>query len=535
MRYNSRRFFNLLKDIKQNLTVFINERLITMNIIKSLNGPVTLLLISILGITGCTNDITARSRSYSNFDVNMPMVTTDDKQSIQGGVFQLVSANPESTLALNIDTNSYGNLRRIISNNEIPSTVRLAEWVNYFNYDYAKPDGKAPFKVTTEIAPAPWNKSSKLMLIGVKASSPQSEQAPANNIVVLIDISSGMDNSAVVGLIKNTLKELAEELRPQDKIAFVNYSSTPSVALDSTSGEEKSDIKKGISNIEFGAENSPSGAIGSVNLAYTVLENNLIKKGNNFVLFITDGSLDTNSNGMKSIERTLARKNAAGFTFSSLVFNTGKYNYQAMQKLADLGGGVHAYVDTLNEAGRVIKQQLASDSKIIAQPVGLKVKFNPDYVYSYRLLGYEKNNVKTITQDKSYANAMREGQTFTALYEIETTDYNIPTQPHKYNELGRVSLHYKTPSHSFGNVLELSLIPGQVKNSAAKASKDFAFAAAVATFALHLKHDNRVQDYSIDENIALANSAIGKDELGLRAEFVRLLESYKLLTAAKNN
>ena len=494
---------------------------------KYFSNPAALLFITLFGLTACSSDITLRSRSYAYTDVNIPMTQTVNEKTASGGVLQLASANPVSTINVVTDKNSYGNMRRAITHGEQPSTVRLAEWLNYFSYDYPKPQGNTPLNAVIEIAPTPWNPSSKLMLVGVNASSHTSTESPANNIVVLVDISDGMDSSAVVSLVKNTLKELKDKLRPQDKIAFVTFSSTPTIALESTSGDEKSDIKSGIGHIDFGQTPTQSSAIGSFNLAYTVLENNMIKNGNNFILFITDGDLGTNENGIKSVEKTIARKNASGITLSTLVFNTGKYNYQAMQKLADTGGGIHAYIDTQNEANRVIEQQLAHGNKIVAQPVELQVTFNPDYIRSYRLLGYEKNNTKTMAQDKSFANALREGQTFTALYEIQTANNIPPELPHKYYDIGRVSVKYKLPYQAFNRTLDLSIVPSQIKTDSGKASKDFSFAAAVAAFALQLKKDSGVNNYSIDNIIELANDGIGKDETGLRTEFVWLLENTK--------
>jgi Ca-activated chloride channel family protein len=499
-----------------------------MKIIKRLNISTASLLVGVMVLVGCSSDPTLRSHSYADAVVNVPSIATASSTNADSGSRQTVSVNPTSTVIVETSSNHYGNLRRTISHGEIPAAVRLTEWLNYFSYDYPKSDSQSPLSAKLEIAPAPWNPSSKLMLIGVSAL-PDAE-APANNIVVLVDISEGADGSAVVALVKNTLKELKDKLRPQDKISLVNFSASPEVALEPTSGEDKSEIKSGISNIDFGQASTASSAIGSLNLAYTVLENSLVKNGNNYVLLITDGDLSVNENGLKALEKTIARKKAAGMTLSTLVFNTHNYNYQTMQRLADVGGGIHAYIDTPNEANRALDLHLTSNRNLIAQPTQLQVTFNPTYVKSYRFLGYEKNDVKTISQDKSMANAIREGQSFTAMYEIDTIDANItPELPQKYYDIGHISIQYKLPNQAFNSRLELPIIPSAIKSGVGKASKDFAFASAVAAFALKIKKDSTVNNYSYDDIIELAERGVGSDKSGLRDEFVRLLESVKAL------
>lgn len=499
-----------------------------MNFMTSFQRPILLPLALLplaltLLLTGCANDITARSASNANSDMAIPAIKLAGDDSVEANLFQLASTTQKSTLNWHIDNNSYGNLRRAITNQSKPTAIKLADWVNYFNYSYAKPEGHTPFRITTEVAPTPWNTSSNLMLVAVAASNPQAQKASTNNIVVLVDTNQRLAQSRITSLIKKSLNDLASQVTTHDRIALVTYSSNPTVLLESTTGDLQTDIIKGFDAIRFGEETNEPDVSSSINLAYNVLAKNQSSQSNNIILFITDGELGSNKTSMAALEKTLTTKQAAGLTFSPFVFNTQNYAYQTMQTLADAGGGRHAYIDTINEAHKAISQQLSSGNHVIAKPVDLSVTFNPDYIQFYRLLGYEKSQAATINSKNS--NAV-EGDMLIALYEIQTTG-KTPAQEkaHQFDSIAKISMRYQQPNQSTTKLVETSVVPGQMKTELNKASKDFRFASSVASLALYLKQDNQMQEMTLEQIIALANSGVEKDTFNVKAEFVRLLQT----------
>ena len=77
---------------------------------------------------------------------------------------------PLSTFSIDVDTASYSNTRRFLSEGRLPprDAVRIEELVNYFPYEYPQPDGAAPFSVTAEVAECPWDARHKLVHIGLQ-------------------------------------------------------------------------------------------------------------------------------------------------------------------------------------------------------------------------------------------------------------------------------------------------------------------------------------------------------------------------------
>lgn len=497
------------------------------NLTQAFQRPILLPLVLSFFLTGCVNDMTERSVSNANADVNVPAIKLGgdalvNDYSVESNLFQLAATAKKSTLNWHIDHNSYGNLRRAINEHTKPTTIKLADWVNYFNYSYAKPQSNTAFRITTEVAPAPWNPSSNLMLVAVAASDVQ-RSTSTNNIVVLIDTNQRLAQSRITSLIKKSLNELATQITEQDRIALVTYSSNPTLLLESTTGDLRTDITKAFDAIRFGEETNEPDVSSSITLAYNVLAKNQTSQSNNIILFITDGELGSNKTSVAALEKTLAAKHAAGFTFSPLVFNTKNYAYQTMQTLADAGGGRHSYIDTTNEAHKAMTQQLTSGNHVVGKPLDISVTFNPDYIQFYRLLGYEKSQAATISSKNG--NAV-EGDMLIALYEIQTTGKTPDKEKaHQFDNIAKVSMRYQLPNQTTTKLVETSVVPSQVKTDINKASKDFRFASSVASLALYLKQDNQMQEMTLEQIMALANSGVEKDQFNVKSEFVRLLET----------
>src|SRR5688572_22369129 len=88
-----------------------------------------------------------------------------------------------STFAADVDTASYTLMRRMLNGNALPepASVRVEEFVNYFDYKFEDPTNGTPFSVIMQAAPSPMNNARHILRVGVatKAKSEQ-ERKPAN-------------------------------------------------------------------------------------------------------------------------------------------------------------------------------------------------------------------------------------------------------------------------------------------------------------------------------------------------------------------
>ncbi|RED54000.1 vWA domain-containing protein [Aestuariispira insulae] len=449
----------------------------------------------------------------------------------------LVSQAPVSTFSVDVDTGSYTNMRRYLNEGQLPpkEAVRIEEFVNYFDYDYPIPsDQDAPFTVTTEVAPTPWNGNTKLLHIGIKAyDEPHAERPPAN-LVFLVDVSGSMQARDKLPLLQSSLKLLVNRMREQDRIALVTYAGNTQLVLEPTAGDEKAKIIRAIDNLTAGG--STNGEAG-INLAYDQAEETMIEDGINRVILATDGDLNVGLSNVDKLRDLIKEKRKSGVSLSVLGFGTGNLNDHLLEQVADFGNGNYAYIDTLSEARKVLVEEISSTLMTVAKDVKLQVEFNPGIVAEYRLIGYENRALKRedFNNDKVDAGEIGAGHTVTALYEVALVGSNgTKVDPLRYsdpavltasqNELAFIKVRYKEPEGKKSKLLEYPVMVADMHDDLRETGNRFRFSAAVAAFGHYLRDSDYLGEMSLLDIQELAESSLGEDIQGYRREFVTLLE-----------
>jgi len=465
----------------------------------------------------------------------------DKFTDIKTNPVKIARDEPVSTFSIDVDTSSYSFVRGELNQNVLPQkdAVRVEEMINYFPYDYAGPaDRTVPFKANVSVFPSPWNPDTRLMHIGIKGFSLNGQEKPRSNLVFLVDTSGSMDEPNKLPLLQNSLKLLVDTMGPEDTVSIVTYAGNAGTVLEPTKAKDKAKIIGALDRLMAGG--STAGAEG-IRQAYQLAEQSFDKTGINRVILATDGDFNVGITDPEELKSFIERKRDSGVTLSVLGFGRGNYNDEMMQTLAQNGNGNAAYIDTLNEARKVLVDEVSSTLFTIAQDVKIQVEFNPDTVSEYRLIGYETRMLQRedFNNDKVDAGDIGSGHTVTAIYEITPRDsksklnddlrYGTSETPAKAgaDEYGFVKIRYKLPGEK-----DSKLISEPVKIDAAAANTDAApqesrFATAVAAFGQLLRGGQYTKSYSYDDVIALAQGAKGKDEFGYRAEFVNLVRLAK--------
>ncbi|WP_417445154.1 YfbK domain-containing protein [Joostella sp.] len=469
--------------------------------------------------------------SYETLPVN-----TESYAEINENGFLQVNYKPLSTFSIDVDKASYSNMRRMINNGEeIPTdAIKTEELINYFNYDYKQPSGKDPFSIETSLNKAPWNEKHELIKIGIKGKEVPLENIPASNLVFLIDVSGSMNASNKLPLLKSAYKLLVNQLRPEDMVSIVVYASASGLVLPPTSGKDKNKILEALDKLEAGG--STAGGEG-LSLAYKTAEENFIKNGNNRIILATDGDFNVGPSSDKEMEDLIEEKREGGVFLTCLGFGMGNYKDSKMETLADKGNGNYGYIDTMQEAQRVLGTEFGGTLYTIAKDVKIQVEFNPNKVKAYRLIGYENRllNDEDFKDDTKDAGELGSGHTVTALYEliptgvdskylkgIDSLKYTKTSPTNKYNdELLTVRFRYKKPDGDTSKeIIET------VKDEYTKTNSDYNFAAAVAMWGMYLRDSDYLNGVTKDEIINIAEQNKGKDNQGYRSEFIRLMKSY---------
>ncbi len=452
----------------------------------------------------------------------------------------VTAEQPFSTFSIDVDTGSYANVRRFINNGSLPprDAVRVEEMLNYFPYDYAEPPkpmsgSRAPFGVTTELASTPWNPDTLLLRVGIKAFDQPRAALPPANLVFLVDVSGSMNDPNKLPLLKRALGLLVDQLRPQDNVSLVTYASGTRIVLEPTPGSEKAKIRLAIEQLVPGG--STAGAAG-LELAYRMAGQGFTKDGINRILLATDGDFNVGISNFETLKQRIEEKRQSGVSLTTLGFGDGNYNEPMMEQLADAGDGNYAYIDTLNEAQKVLVDELTSTLSIVARDVKIQLEFNPAAVSEYRLIGYENRKLarEDFRNDKVDAGEIGAGHSVTALYELTPAGTKGRLEPGRYarqattpdaahtGEIGMLRLRYKTTQGSAAQEIETPLMKHDVRN-ATKASEDMRFAAAVAAFGQQLRGGKYLGTFGYGDVEALAAGARGTDRFGYRGEFLRMV------------
>ena len=453
-----------------------------------------------------------------------------------------VAEQPVSTFSVDVDTASYANIRRMLTQEgRLPpaDAVRLEEMINYFGYSYRQPVSQdQPFSISTELAPAPWSAGHQLLQIGLKGFEPAQSERPRANLVFLVDVSGSMQSEDKLGLVKKSLRLLVNRMGSEDRIALAVYAGAAGTVLPSTPGSEKAQILAAIDGLEAGG--STHGSAG-IELAYALAGQHRIDGGINRVIIASDGDMNVGTVDLDDLKSLVQHKRRSGISLTTLGFGSGNYNYALMEQLADVGNGNAAYIDSLQEAQKVLVNEMQSTLFTIASDVKIQVEFNPALVQEYRLIGYENRLLRRedFTNDAVDAGDIGAGHTVTALYEIVLAGSGAGRLPAlRYRaestqvqqvagngeELAFVKLRYKRPGQEESIELSQPIARAAIQDNLATSSDDLRFAASVAGFGQLLQGGTFTADWGYPDALSLARDARGDDPHGYRSEFIHLIE-----------
>ncbi len=462
---------------------------------------------------------------------------TENYAHMDGNPVKQAAAEPVSTFSVDVDTGAYSNMRRYLNQGSLPpaDAVRVEELVNYFDYAYPPPaDRSRPFAVSTEVARTPWNPETYLLKIGLKGYEAPRSARPAANLVFLLDVSGSMNAPDKLPLLVSSLKMLTNQLRDDDRISIVVYAGAAGVVLEPTRGSDRAAVLAALDQLQAGG--STAGGQG-ITLAYAMAQKAFVKGGINRIILATDGDFNVGDTRVETLKDYVARQRSTGVSLSVLGFGSGNLNDEMTEQLSNVGNGSYAYIDSLQEARKVLVEQVGGTLFTIARDTKIQIEFNPAVVAEYRLIGYENRMLKIedFNNDKVDAGDIGAGHTVTALYEVALVgSKGLRMDPLRYappaasapsaREFAFVKLRYKLPDEEASKLIEIPLERAMLDGAGA-ASADFRFAAAVAAFGQKLRHGAYLGDFGYDRIAALAQEGRGRDEQGYRVEFVNLVKT----------
>jgi Ca-activated chloride channel family protein len=172
------------------------------------------------------------------------------------------------------------------------------------------------------------------------------------NVVFVLDVSSSMKQVDKIELMKYSMLQLTEMIRPEDKMGIVIYASDTRVLLRPTSGANKEAIREEVTELRaFGYTSGGEG----IKLGFKQAYKARIEDGVNHVIIITDGAFNRNSD---DYNRYIKKYRKKGVTFSVVGIKNKSNDEDEMREAATLGGGHYVPIFGLADAQNNLKQEI---------------------------------------------------------------------------------------------------------------------------------------------------------------------------------
>lgn len=417
---------------------------------------------------------------FENYGVNPSIDTEDDNLS---------------TFALDVDTGSYTVMRNYLNDGNLPpeDSVRVEEYVNYFDQGYAFPPAHQTFGIYIDGGPSPFTQTERydMIRVGIQGYDVPADERKDAALTFVIDVSGSMDMDNRLGLVKQSLEMLVEQLHRDDTVSIVVYGSEARVVLEPTRGSDSGRILNAIYSLRpEGATNAEAG----IRLAYGMAMEAYMPGGINRVILCSDGVANVGETGPEAILQEIDHYVAEGITLTTIGFGMDNYNDTLMEQLADNGDGFYAYVDDRDEARKLFIDEITGTLQTIAMDAKVQVEFNPEVVKNYRLVGYENRAVDDDEfRDNSVdAGEIGAGHSVTALYEVKL-------YPDAYGKIATVYMRWQDPDTN--QVVEISqdYFAEQIARDFRETDPYFQRAVIVAEYAEILKGSYWAEDSSLDD------------------------------------
>jgi Ca-activated chloride channel family protein len=407
--------------------------------------------------------------------------------------------------------------------------VRIDEMLNYFNFNYKEPEANHVFRLQSQVSDCPWNKDHRLLFLNLSGKKLNLDHVPSSNLVFLIDVSGSMDLPNRLPLLKEAFQLLVKNLRARDTVSIVTYGGIVSVWLQPTSGKEKQKISKAIEELTASGDTPGEAAI---RMAYKLAEATFIKNGNNRIILATDGDFNIGQKSEEDLENLISKEKQSGVYLTCLGVGMGNYKDSKIEVLAKKGNGNFAYIDDVREAEKVLVTEFTQTLNSIASNVYITVKFNPEFISQYRLIGYD--NKKSVISEKNYeleGGEIGSATGNTVIFEIipaakdSFSSKAMSTGTGRETNIANFTVHYRLPHDTSEDVMHYECADNYRRFDSI--NKDLQFATAVAMFGLKLRESKYFPadlEWNTIKNIA---SASATPDNFLETEFIGLVDKAK--------
>ena len=467
-------------------------------------------------------DHTAKIRWYVNEETYFQLV---ENEYVNAYKF------PNTGFSLNVNKASYSNVRRFINMKSVvpPDAVRTEEMVNYFNLHYKEPKSDEIFKFESQLTSCPWDMDKQLLFLNVNAQKLNLNMVPPGNFVFLIDASGSMDMPNRLPLLKAAFQMFVKNLRVIDTISIVTYGGTVGIWLQPTGGAEKDKITKAIEELSAAGDTPGEAAIMT---AYALARSTFKEGGSNRVILATDGDFNVGLTSEKAMEDLITKERQGGIYLTCLGVGMGNFKDSKLVTLAKKGNGNYAYLDDIAEAEKVLVKELTQTFFGVADDVFMNLKFNPDLVKEYRLIGFDnrRDAVADSTIDLE-GGEIGSGNSVLAIFEIvPASDRLFKPEVLPKDVVANIEMRYSLCDDTAQLLMTKACLANYTEFKSI--DKDLQFATAVSMFALKIKQSKYIKPVDWLDIYKIASESYDPNSY-LQTEFLQLIDKAEEIYSPK--
>jgi Ca-activated chloride channel family protein len=475
--------------------------------------PLLSLAVVAMVATGCASASAPTNGRYvapppEHHDQTPPVQEVPRATPYDGVTFQDPGVNPfvdpqkdgKSTFGLDVDTASYTVARRFVDDGNLPdpASVRVEEFVNYFDQGYAPPE-QGDFAIHVDGGPSPFLAEDETLLrVGVKAREDSGHTRPAASLTFVIDVSGSMARENRLELVKSSLRVLVDGLRHDDSVGIVVFGSDARVVLPPTGARNRATILDAIDSLQpEGSTNAEAG----LRLGYEMARQRLGEEGINRVILASDGVANVGATDAETILARIRDDAKTGIQLVTVGFGMGNFNDVLLEQLADSGDGFYAYVNDIDEARRLFVDNLTGTLESIALDARVQVEFDPRLVDAYRLIGFENRAIPDASFRDANVNAgaIGAGHSSTALYALRLTGETGAAR------IGTVSLRWVEPITNRQRELARDVRPTDLVGSFRTANSTLKLDALVAAAAERFRGSKYGSSYDLRDIVRIGD------------------------------
>ncbi|MEK6230909.1 MAG: von Willebrand factor type A domain-containing protein, partial [Luteolibacter sp.] len=406
------------------------------------------------------NDIPAIQEAMSELRKQMedPAINDSKKQSqfrfwnaLQGKLTELSKSKPVdladlsqeipaeqepfSTFSLNISDASFQVASSAIEKGERPdpASIKPEQFYNGVSYDDPAPSSGEPVAAAIGQLAHPIIPGRNLVRMSVRTASTGRAATQPLVLTLLVDQSGSMARADRRAAMNTALTQLATLMQPDDRITVIGFSRTPSLLADSISGDDAAQLpdiinqssSEGGTNIEQ-----------ALKLAENLALRHKVDGAQNRIVLFTDGAANLGNADPELLAERVKELRQQDLAFDIAGIGTDDINDRLLSELSRHGNGRY-YLVGENTAGNLAKK-LAGAFRPAAENVKIQVKFNPQRVGNYKLIGFEKDRLKTedFRNDSVDAAELAADESGTALYQVEPL-------PNGSGEIGELYVRFR--------------------------------------------------------------------------------------------